>query len=51
VSDGTASRWLAHPAPSFINLSALPRWRKGTCCLDLVAIKASVDIVMGEVDR
>jgi len=28
-----------------------PRWRRGTLLSDLIAINASVDIVMGEVDR
>jgi NADH-quinone oxidoreductase subunit D len=52
VSDGTAKpvRWRIRP-PSFINLSALPRMAEGHLLSDLIAINASVDIVMGEVDR
>jgi NADH-quinone oxidoreductase subunit D len=52
VSDGTAKpvRWRIRP-PSFINLAALPRMAEGRLLSDLVAINASVDIVMGEVDR
>jgi NADH-quinone oxidoreductase subunit D len=52
VSDGTAKpvRWRIRP-PSFINLSALPQMATGHLLSDLIAINASVDIVMGEVDR
>src|SRR2546429_516153 len=52
VSDGTAKpvRWRIRP-PSFINLSALPKMAEGHLLSDLIAINASVDIVMGEVDR
>ncbi len=52
VSDGTAKpvRWRIRP-PSFINLAALPKMAKGCLLSDLIAINASVDIVMGEVDR
>jgi NADH-quinone oxidoreductase subunit D len=52
VSDGTAKpvRWRIRP-PSFINLSALPKMAEGCLLSDLIAINASVDIVMGEVDR
>jgi len=52
VSDGTAKpvRWRIRP-PSFINLSALPRLCEGALLSDVIAINASVDIVMGEVDR
>jgi NADH-quinone oxidoreductase subunit D len=52
VSDGTAKpvRWRIRP-PSFINLSALPLMATGHLLSDLIAINASVDIVMGEVDR
>jgi NADH-quinone oxidoreductase subunit D len=52
VSDGTAKpvRWRIRP-PSFINLAALPRMAEGGLIADLIAINASVDIVMGEVDR
>jgi NADH-quinone oxidoreductase subunit D len=52
VSDGTAKpvRWRLRP-PSFINLSSLPKMAEGHLLSDLIAINASVDIVMGEVDR
>jgi NADH-quinone oxidoreductase subunit D len=52
VSDGTAKpvRWRIRP-PSFINLSALPNMAEGHVLADLIAINASVDIVMGEIDR
>jgi NADH-quinone oxidoreductase subunit D len=52
VSDGTAKpvRWRIRP-PSFINLASLPKMAEGHLLSDLVAINASVDIVMGEVDR
>jgi len=52
VSDGTAKpvRWRIRP-PSFINLAALPKMAQGHLLSDLIAINASVDIVMGEVDR
>jgi NADH-quinone oxidoreductase subunit D len=52
VSDGTAKpvRWRVRP-PAFINLSALPKMAQGHLLSDLIAINASVDIVMGEVDR
>jgi NADH-quinone oxidoreductase subunit D len=52
VSDGTAKpvRWRIRP-PSFINLAALPKMCEGGLLSDLIASNASVDIVMGEVDR
>ena len=52
VSDGTAKpvRWRIRP-PSFINLSSLSKMAEGHLLSDLIAINASVDIVMGEVDR
>ncbi len=52
VSDGTAKpvRWRIRP-PSFINLAALAKMAEGHLLSDLIAINASVDIVMGEVDR
>jgi NADH-quinone oxidoreductase subunit D len=52
VSDGTAKpvRWRIRP-PSFINLSSLPKMCEGALLADVIAINASVDIVMGEVDR
>jgi len=52
VSDGTAKpvRWRIRP-PAFINLASLPRMCEGALLSDVIAINASVDIVMGEVDR
>lgn len=37
--------------PSFDNLSVLPEIVKGTLVADLVAILASIDIVLGDIDR
>jgi NADH-quinone oxidoreductase subunit D len=52
VSDGSAKpvRWRIRP-PSFINLSCLPRLCEGVLLSDVIAINASIDIVMGEIDR
>jgi NADH-quinone oxidoreductase subunit D len=52
VSDGTSKpvRWRIRP-PSFINLAALPKMAEGHLLADLISINASVDIVMGEIDR
>jgi NADH-quinone oxidoreductase subunit D len=52
VSDGSAKpvRWRIRP-PSFINLACLPRLCEGALLSDVIAINASVDIVMGEIDR
>jgi NADH-quinone oxidoreductase subunit D len=52
VSDGTAKpvRWRIRP-PSFINLAALPKLCEGALLSDVIAINASIDIVMGEIDR
>lgn len=52
VSDGTAKpvRWRIRP-PSFLNLSAIPKMVEGHLLSDVIAINASIDIVMGEIDR
>jgi NADH-quinone oxidoreductase subunit D len=52
VSDGTPKpvRWRIRP-PSFVNLSAIPRMVEGHLLSDVIAINASIDIVMGEIDR
>ena len=52
VSDGTAKpvRWRIRP-PSYVNLSAIPRMVEGHLLSDVIAINASIDIVMGEIDR
>jgi len=52
VSDGTSkpSRWRIRP-PSYVNLSAIPKMVEGHLLSDVIAINASIDIVMGEIDR
>ena len=52
VSDGTGKpvRWRIRP-PSFVNLSAIPKMVEGHLLSDVIAINASIDIVMGEIDR
>jgi NADH-quinone oxidoreductase subunit D len=52
VSDGTAKpvRWRIRP-PSFVNLAAIPKMVEGHLLSDVIAINASIDIVMGEIDR
>ena len=52
LPDGTAKpvRWRVRP-PAFINLAALPAMCEGHLLSDMIAINASIDIVMGEVDR
>lgn len=52
VSDGSEKPYRMHMrAPSFIHVHALPVVAKGHLVADLVAILASFDPVMGEVDR
>ena len=43
-------RWKIRPA-DFNNLQILPQLLKGVKLADVVAILASVDVVMGSVDR
>jgi NADH-quinone oxidoreductase subunit D len=52
VSDGTPKpvRWRIRP-PSFVNLSAIAKMSEGHLLSDVIAINASIDIVMGEIDR
>jgi len=52
VSDGGSKpvRWRVR-GPSFINLSALPRMVEGQLLSDVIAANASIDIVLGEIDR
>ena len=52
VSDGTGKpvRWRAR-TPSYNNLQTLPLMAEGELVADLIAIIASVDPIMGEVDR
>lgn len=52
VSDGSEKPYRMHMrSPSFIHVHALPVVAKGHLVADLVAILASFDPVMGEVDR
>ena len=52
VSDGSAKPWRVHfRGPSFITLQAVPHMAKGRLIADLVAMLASLDPVLGEVDR
>jgi NADH-quinone oxidoreductase subunit D len=52
VSDGGAKpvRWRVRP-PSFVNLSVIPKLAEGHLVADLIMINASLDIVLGEIDR
>jgi NADH-quinone oxidoreductase subunit D len=52
VSDGGSKpvRWHVR-GPSFINLAALPRMIEGQLLADVIAANASLDIVLGEIDR
>jgi NADH-quinone oxidoreductase subunit D len=52
VSDGGSKpvRWRVR-GPSFVNLSALPRMVEGGLLDDVIAANASIDIVLGEIDR
>jgi NADH-quinone oxidoreductase subunit D len=52
VSDGGSKpvRWRIR-GPSFINLSALPRMVEGHLLSDVITVNASLDIVLGEIDR
>lgn len=52
VSDGSPKPWRVHfRSPSFINLQSLAHMAKGRLVADLVALIASLDPVLGEVDR
>lgn len=52
VSDGTAKPWRVHMrAPSFYNLQVTPEIAKGGLVADLIAVLASLDPILGEVDR
>ena len=52
VSDGGSKpvRWRVR-GPSFINLSALPKMVEGQMLSDVITTNASLDIVLGEIDR
>jgi NADH-quinone oxidoreductase subunit D/NADH-quinone oxidoreductase subunit C/D len=52
VSDGAASPYRCkYRSPNFSNLSALPFMAKGAKIGDLVAIMATIDLVIPDVDR
>ncbi len=52
VSDGSNKPYRVRVRPpTFVNLQSLPMLAKGHMVADLVALIASVDIVLGEVDR
>ncbi len=44
------TRWRIRP-PSFVNLSVIGKMAKGHLMADLIVINASLDIVLGEIDR
>jgi len=52
VSDGGSKpvRWRVR-GPSFINISALPKMVEGHLLADVITVNASLDIVLGEIDR
>jgi NADH-quinone oxidoreductase subunit D len=52
VGDGGTNpvRWRVRP-PSFVNLSVIPKLAEGHLMSDLIMINASLDIVLGEIDR
>jgi NADH-quinone oxidoreductase subunit D len=52
VSDGGSKpvRWRVR-GPSFVNMSALPVMVEGHLIADVIATNASLDIVLGEIDR
>jgi NADH-quinone oxidoreductase subunit D/NADH-quinone oxidoreductase subunit C/D len=52
VSDGAASPYrMKFRSPNFSNLSAIPKMAKGAKIGDLVAIMATVDLVIPDIDR
>lgn len=52
VSDGGSKpvRWRIR-GPSFVNIAALPHMIEGALLSDVIAVNASLDIVLGEIDR
>ncbi len=52
VSDGGSKpvRWRVRP-PSFVNLSVIPKLVEGGMLADVIMVNASLDIVLGEIDR
>lgn len=52
ASDGSNKPYRCHlRGPSFVNLQTLPKMMEGRLLADAVAVIASIDIVLGEVDR
>jgi len=52
VSDGGSKPYRLHVhSPSFVNLGAIPKMTEGSIIQDFVVTFASIDIVLGEVDR
>lgn len=52
ASDGRGRPWRMHiRGPSFTNLQIVPKIAKGHLLADLIAILATLDPVMGDVDR
>lgn len=52
VSDGSEKAWRCKfRTPSYSNLSALPELMRGCLVADLIAINASFDLVLPEIDR
>ena len=51
MMDPPPRRRIHQRAPSFANLAAIAVMAKGGLVADLVAVIASVDPIMGEVDR
>lgn len=52
VSDGSPKPYRCHfRTPSFVNLQALPHMARGRLVADLVTLIASVDPILGDVDR
>lgn len=52
VSDGSPKPYRVHfRSPSFVNLQSVPHMSRGLLVADLVALTASMDPVLGEVDR
>lgn len=52
VSDGSPKPYRLHiHAPSFVNLGVIPEIAKGLTVQDFVSTLASIDIILGEIDR